>query len=88
MSFHAVSAEVAVIDDIGSSSEISIAFTDEALYAAMNKAWAMIPCKTRFNFTPNYKVTATSSFCRAEVVKFILDSGYKPLDSFGRVFTK
>lgn len=86
-SYLVFAVEVAVIDET-KSGDLLISFTDESLYAALDKTWATQNCKTRFSFSGVLKETFTSKACRAETIKFVLNSGYKPLDSFGRSYSR
>lgn len=86
-SFTSYAAEVAVIDDT-KNGELMISFTEEPLYAAIDKAWATHGCKTRFNFNGALKETFAARACRAETIKFLLNAGYKPLDNTGRIFSR
>lgn len=80
-------AEVAVIDDT-KTGDIMVSFTDDSLYAALDKTWISSTCKTRSIFNATVKETFTTRACRGETVKFILNNGYKPLDSIGRLFSR
>ncbi len=84
-SLHA--AEVAVIEDAENGTEIVYYFTDDSLHASLEKAWLQIPCKPRLNLLGSLKENYVLRGCRAELVKFLLNSGYKTID-LGRTFAK
>ncbi len=87
LSVSASAVEVAVIDEWKNGSEIMFSFTDETLLPSLDKLWITSPCKTRFSMNGFLKETYTNRWCRAELVKFLMNSGYKPID-LGRTFTK
>lgn len=87
VSFSAIAVEVAVLDETRNGTEIMFSFTDETLYPALDKLWVTSPCKTRFTMNGFLKENYANRWCRAELVKFIMNSGYKPID-LGRTFTK
>ena len=87
ISFSVHAVEVAVIDET-KTGDLMISFTDESLFTALDKTWLTYNCKTRFVFSGARKETFTSRSCRAETIKFILNTGYKPLDHSGRIFSR
>ncbi len=86
-SFASHAVEIAVIDQ-ARNEELLISFTEESLYAAIDKAWVTNRCKIRYTFTGSLKENFAPRACRAEAIKFILNTGYKPLDNSGRVFSR
>lgn len=86
-SLPSVAVEVAAIDET-KSGDIIISFTDESLYTALDKAWITHNCKARYTFSGALKETFAPKACRAEALKFILNTGYKPLENSDRTFSR
>jgi hypothetical protein len=73
-----LAAEVTTLNLTRNKSELLMVTTDETLMATMDKLLLISQCKPRENFV--------AISCRAEMIKLILNAGYKPLDA--RTFVK
>lgn len=81
-------AEVATIQRLGALKDIQISVTDDELFAAAEKLYVAHPCRFRtvMGLANNLREITVPGSCRAEVTKFFINAGYKPLDS--RTFVK
>ncbi len=76
-------AEVATLSPHKSSREFQLMLTDEALFAAGEKQFMTHACrfKTSLMTNSNLRENNLPEACRAEITKFLLNAGYKPLDA-------
>lgn len=88
LSTSVLASEVATLQTNKSSKEIQIFMTDEALFQTAEKQYVAHACRLRtsMNMTINMRETLVPAACRAEITKFFLSNGYKPLDA--RTFIK
>jgi hypothetical protein len=87
LSFSLFAAEVVTLSKSRTGPEVQFMATDESVVQAVEKTFLTHSCKVRTNLTATtLKEYFVPSSCRAELMKIILNSGYKPLDA--RTFTK
>lgn len=88
LSMNLFAAEVATLNLARATKELNISFTDEALFQAAEKQFMTHPCrlKTNMNININMREISVPDTCRAELTKFFLNAGYKPIDA--RTFIK
>lgn len=88
-SVSASATEVATVDLIQNktTSAVLLSFSDASLYQALDKTWSAHQCKTWFTMSSPTRETYAPKACRAEVIKFLLENGYKSLGS-DKTFTK
>lgn len=81
-------AEVATLQTNKTTKEILIYMTDESLFQNAEKQYMTHPCrlKSSINMSINMRESFVPSSCRAEITKFFVNAGYKPLDA--RTFIK
>jgi hypothetical protein len=80
-------AEVVTLSKVTSNQDVRIIATDNDLMLSTEKIWASMPCKLRWtNNLLGQKEFWTPETCRAELMKTLLNAGYKPLDN--RTFIK
>jgi hypothetical protein len=82
-----MASEVTTLNLTRNKTELLLMTTDESLTASLDKTLLISPCKPRQNLIgavlrENY----ISTNCRAEVIKIIINAGFKPLDA--RTFIK
>lgn len=82
----AFAAEVATLETT-KSNELLLVMTDEALQASVDKNYLAQTCRPRTNINGTLKEYYFLNSCRAELTKFLLNSGYKP-DQIFRTFVK
>ncbi len=80
-------AEVVTLSKTVSNQDVRILVTDNDLMLSTEKTWASLPCKLRWSSNLlGQKEFWTPETCRAELMKTLLNAGYKPLDN--RTFIK
>jgi hypothetical protein len=86
----ALAAEVATIEMSKSNPEFTLILTDDALQAPLEKHFMTRNCKPRSNMNNQVSSVREHMFlkpCRAEVIQFLLNNGYKA-DQLFQTFTK
>lgn len=88
LSLPVFAAEVATFHTNKATKEIMIYMTDDTLFQTAEKQYMAHACrlKSSINMTINMRETLVPAACRAEITKFFLNAGYKPLDA--RTFIK
>lgn len=76
-------SEVATLQTQKTSRELLIYMTDDMLFQAAEKQYMAHPCrlKSSINMNINMRESLVPSACRAEITKFFMNAGYKPLDA-------
>lgn len=85
----ALAVDVVTIDTAKSSNELTVVATDDSLNSAMDKQFVTRSCRLRYQNNAGVMVRENyfPKVCRAEVIQFLMNQGYKP-DTFFSVFTK
>lgn len=86
----AFAAEVATIEISKTNPEFTLILTDDALQAPLEKHFMTRSCKPRSNMNNQVSSVREHMFlkpCRAEVIQFLLNNGYKS-DELFQTFTK
>ena len=86
----AMAAEVATIEISKTTQEFTLILTDDALQAPLDKHFMTRSCKPRSNMNNQISTVREHMFpkpCRAEVIQFLLNNGYKA-DELFQTFTK
>jgi hypothetical protein len=86
----AFATEVATIEKSKSNPEFTLILTDDALQAPLEKHFMTRSCKPRSNMNNQVSSVREHMFlkpCRAEVIQFLLNNGYKA-DPLFQTFTK
>ncbi len=80
LSLNAMAIEVATVEETKPYTDVMFVFTDESLYSGLEKQWMTKSCKSRIVINNSVRENYAIRACRAEIVKFLLDSGYKTID--------
>ena len=86
----AFATEVATIEFSKSTPELTLILTDDALQAPLDKHFMTRTCRPRSNMNGQATSVREHIFlkaCRAEVIQFLLNNGYKA-DELFQTFTK
>ena len=83
ISMPVLAAEVATLQANKLTKELVIYMTDETLFQNAEKQYMTHPCrlKSSINMSINMRESLVPTACRAEITKFFLNAGYKPLDA-------
>lgn len=87
LSLSLMASEVTTLNLTRNKTELLLISTDETFLATMDKLLIIGQCKPRQNLVAmGLRENFVSVSCRAEMIKLILNAGYKPLDA--RTFVK
>lgn len=78
--------EVAILDTSSKLTELQFTLTDDALFQVLDKQYMAHPCRVRSTqngANPIIRENTVARSCRGEIVKFLLNAGYKPIDQKG-----
>ncbi len=90
ISFQIKAAEVATMDLQKSSNEIVLILTDTSLQTELEKYFIAHNCRLQFGMNTiatQIRENRFTSVCKASVIQFLLNKGYKPSMDY-KVFTK
>lgn len=86
----AFAAEVATLELSKTSEEVTLIMTEDAIQATFDKYFMTRTCRPRSIMNTQASSVREHTFikpCRAEVIQFLLNNGYKA-DSLFQIFTK
>ena len=75
-----LASETAVIYDHPSITDVRFVFTDPMMNTAADKYFSTTTCQLRFQAANSVRENIVTQPCKAEAIKFILNSGYKNID--------